>query len=38
MQSLPLNATVLTVPLTFGFHVVIVNGAVSLKANALFRS
>ena len=35
-MQLPLNAIVLTVPLTFGFHDVTVNGAVSLKLNTLF--
>src|SRR6266702_1562730 len=36
-QLPPLNAIVLTVPLTFGFHEVTVNGAVARKLKMLFR-
>jgi hypothetical protein len=35
-QFIPLNATELTVPLTFGFHEVTVNGAEKLKS--MFRA
>src|SRR6266581_9232149 len=37
LQPVPLKATVLTVPLTFGFHDVTLYGAVALKLNALCR-